>query len=69
MRESVIIQRLKLVILDKSTVNMSDRSIDLTIMLADLNEMENQPELTGHIDSILDKRKIKYWLLFVDEIA
>ncbi len=46
---------------------MSDRNIDLTIVLATLNEVENLPELTERIDSVLKSKKITYQLLFVDD--
>ncbi len=63
----LVIQKLKLVILYTLNVNMSNKNIDLTIVLATLNEIENLPKLAGRIDSILNKRKIKYQLLFVDD--
>ena len=46
---------------------MESQKIDLTIVLATLNEIENLPRLCFEIDSILCKQKIKYQLLFVDD--
>ena len=46
---------------------MENQNIDLTIVLATLNEIENLPLLCSSIDSILTKQKIKYQLLFVDD--
>ena len=46
---------------------MKNQNIDLTIVLATLNEIENLPLLCSSIDSILSKQKIKYQLLFVDD--
>ena len=46
---------------------MQNQNIDLTIVLATLNEIENLPILCSSIDSILTKQKIKYQLLFVDD--
>ena len=46
---------------------MGNQNIDLTIVLATLNEIENLPLLCSSIDSILSKQKIKYQLLFVDD--
>ncbi|WMT53755.1 glycosyltransferase [Ferroplasma acidiphilum] len=60
-------RKLKLVISNILTVNMCDRTIDLTIVLATLNEIENLPKLTERIDFILNMRKLKYQLLFVDD--
>ena len=46
---------------------MGNQNIDLTIVLATLNEIENLPILCSNIDSILGKQKINYQLLFVDD--
>ena len=46
---------------------MESQKIDLTIVLATLNEIENLPQLCFEIDSILNKQKIKYQLSFVDD--
>ena len=46
---------------------MENQKIDLTIVLATLNEIENLPILCSSIDSILSKQNIKYQLLFVDD--
>ena len=46
---------------------MENKNVDLTIVLATLNEIENLPLLCSSIDSILSKQKIKYQLLFVDD--
>ena len=46
---------------------MENQKIDLTIVLATLNEIENLPVLCSSIDSILSKQNIKYQLLFVDD--
>ncbi len=46
---------------------MGNQNIDLTIVLATLNEIENLPILCSSIDSILSKQKINYQLLFVDD--
>ena len=46
---------------------MENQNIDLTIVLATLNEIENLPLLCSSIDSILTKQKIKYQLLFIDD--
>ena len=46
---------------------MENQNIDLTIVLATLNEIENLPLLCSSIDSILTKQKIRYQLLFVDD--
>ena len=48
-------------------MKMENQNIDLTIVLATLNEIENLPLLCSSIDSILTKQKIKYQLLFVDD--
>ncbi len=46
---------------------MENQNVDLTIVLATLNEIENLPILCSSIDSILTKQKINYQLLFVDD--
>ena len=46
---------------------MENQNVDLTIVLATLNEIENLPLLCFSIDSILSKQNIKYQLLFVDD--
>ena len=48
-------------------MKMENQNIDLTIVLATLNEIENLPLLCSSIDSILTTQKIKYQLLFVDD--
>ena len=46
---------------------MENQNIDLTIVLATLNEIENLPLLCSSIDLILTEERIKYQLLFVDD--
>ena len=46
---------------------MENQNIDLSIVIATLNEIENLPILCSSIDFILTKQKIKYQLLFVDD--
>ena len=46
---------------------MGIEDIDLTVVLATLNEIDNLPRLCSDIDSILKNAKIKYQLLFVDD--
>ena len=41
--------------------------IDLTIVLATLNEIDKLPKLCSDIDSILKHTKINYQLLFADD--
>ena len=56
--------RFKLAILNIRRTIISDRGIDLTIVLATLNQIDSLPELIGHIASILNKKQIKYQSLF-----
>ncbi len=46
---------------------MDNQNIDLTIVLATLNEIGNLPVLCSGIDTTLKNKNIKYQLLFVDD--
>jgi dolichol-phosphate mannosyltransferase len=42
-------------------------NIDLTVVLATLNEIDNLPKLVSALDSILSKHNLRYQFLFVDD--